>query len=167
MHNDAFIYLFFHFWFLFFFFRWGGRVVGGGRAGCGVVLAYMCYSCSNIVVFSIHIHAFKKASCVHGSIVSPIMFPPYSNHRQGDSITSAWAALSICVYVCMCVCLYRRIPCVSESLLVMIESCRSPPNFLRETQLCFSARSARLFRHFFRPGVIAGSGLVSSARHGL
>lgn len=45
-------------------------------AGCGVVLAYICYSCSNIVVISIHIHAFKKAVCMHGSIVSPIMLPP-------------------------------------------------------------------------------------------
>lgn len=90
--------------------------MGGGRAGCGVVLAYMCYSCSNIVVFSIHIHAFKKASCVHGSIVSPIMFPPYSNHRQGDSITSAWAALSICVYVCVCVSIQKDPLCVRISV---------------------------------------------------
>lgn len=45
-------------------------------AGCGAVLAYICYSCSNIVVISIHIHAFKKAVCMHGSIVSPIMLPP-------------------------------------------------------------------------------------------
>lgn len=75
-------------------------------AGCGVVLAYMCYSCSNIVVVSIHIHAFKKAVSVHGSIVSPIMFPPYSNHRQGDLIMSACAALGMCV--CFCVCVYTE-----------------------------------------------------------
>ena len=54
------------------------RAMGGTCAEpvYGAVLACMCYSCSNIVVISIHIHAFKKAGCVHGSIVSPIMFPP-------------------------------------------------------------------------------------------
>lgn len=91
----------------------------------------MCYSCSNIVVISIHIHAFKKPSCVHGSIVSPVMFPPYSNHRQGYSVTSALAALGICVCMFVYVCLYRRMPCTPGSLLVMIVSSRSPLDFLR------------------------------------
>lgn len=110
MHNDALIYLSFHLWCrIFFSFAGGCRGVGWYtcRAGCGVVLAYMCYSCSNIVVVSIHIHAFKKAHCVHGSVVSPIMLPSYSNHRQGDSITFAGAAVDLCVHVCMCVYMKR------------------------------------------------------------
>lgn len=121
-----FIYFFIFGSFFFFFPLFSPRGQGCGRytrrAGCGAVLAYMCYSCSNIVVVSIHIHAFKKAGCVHRSIVSPIMFPPYSNHRQGDSITSARAALDMCVYVCVCVCvcLYRRMPPTQGSLLFMM-----------------------------------------------
>lgn len=59
------------------------------KTGCGVVLAYMCYSCSNTEVVSIHIHAFRKARCVHGSVLSPITLPSYSNRRQGYTITFA------------------------------------------------------------------------------
>lgn len=108
----------------------------------GVVLVYMCYSCSNIVVVSIHIHAFKKAGCVHGSVVSPIMLPSYSDHRQRYPIMFAWEVLDICVHrcVCVCVCLYKRMPFTLGSLLVL----RSWRDFLRRTRLSFSAR---LFQH--------------------
>lgn len=106
---------------------WLGRYVR--RGSCGAALAYMCYSCSNIVVVSIHIHAFKKPSCVHGSIVSPIMFPPYSNHRLGDSITSARAMVDISVCLCVCVCALRKMPCTQGSLFVMIVSSRCPLDF--------------------------------------
>lgn len=106
---DLFIYFFSFFGFLFFFLSLGawGWESYTRRVGCSVALAYMCYSCSNIVVFLIHIHAFKKPGCVYGSIVSPIMSSPYSNHRLGDSITSAWAMLGISVYVCVRVCIER------------------------------------------------------------
>lgn len=52
--------------------------MGGTCAEVVVVrfLAYMCYSCSNVVVISIHIHIFRKAGRVCKSIVSYIMFPP-------------------------------------------------------------------------------------------
>lgn len=95
-----FIYLFIcgSFFFFFFFSLWGGRGEAQYtcRAGCGAVLAYMCYSCSNIVDVSIHIHAFKKTCCVHGSVVSLIVLPSYSDHRRGDLVT-----LDVCVHVCL------------------------------------------------------------------
>lgn len=114
MHNDTFIYLPFSQWFRSFFSRGGGTC----RDGFGVVLAYMCYSCSNIEVVSIHIHAFRKACSVHGSLVSPVI-AIHSDHVQGYTITPAWPVCVVCVRLCLCVCWMSF---TQESLLVMILS---------------------------------------------
>lgn len=64
------------------------------------------------MVITIHIHAFGKAGCVHGSIVSPIMFPPIEATDRGDLIASARAT---CVGVCVSVqidALFTRSPLI-------------------------------------------------------
>lgn len=65
MHLFIYFPLFFFFGVPFLPFSSGGRLVGGAGASCSAVLAYMCYSCSNIVVVSIHIHALEsRAVCM-------------------------------------------------------------------------------------------------------
>lgn len=116
MYNDAFVYLLFSLWFRSFF-SWRGRGVTAGRTGregFGVVLVYMCYSCSNIEVVSIHIHAFRKACSVHGSLVSTVT-DICGDHVEGYMITLAHP---------VCVCVYRM-PFTQEALLVMILSTTS------------------------------------------
>ena len=126
-------------------------VRGGGyicKDGFGVVLAYMCYSCSNIEVVYIHIHASNKACSV--KVWCPLSMPTIAStcrniqlHRPG-----------LCVYVWVCVALYTRAS-VSYDIV---------QDFLERAPLCFIAR---VFQHWPWPSVIAGSHAVSSARHGL
>lgn len=70
------------------------------------------------------------------------------------------------VYVCVCVYI-EGCPLHKGLCYLWWVSSRSPRDYLRGTQLCFSAPSARLFQHLLWPGVIASSGLVSSERRGL
>lgn len=161
MHNDAFIYLFFHFWFFFFFlFLWGGRAVGGTYAWPVVVWFWLTYVIHVQTLWSSQsIFMLLKRLSVWWKYSIPYHVASYSNHRQGDWITCA-ADRAQCVNVCASIwkdAVYTRAP-----LIAIIVLSRSRSDILRGTNLCLSGSSARPFQHLLWPGVITGSGLVSS-----
>lgn len=82
---------FLHFRSAFFFFAAGAEGVGGTH-GEPVVVRFWHTCVIHVQTLWLSQSIFmllKKTGCVHGSILSPIMFPPYSNRRRGDLITAA------------------------------------------------------------------------------
>lgn len=64
--------------------------------------------------------------------------------------------MNVCASICKDA-VYTRAP-----LIAIIVLSRSRSDILRGTNLCLSGSSARPFQHLLWPGVITGSGLVSS-----
>lgn len=116
MHNDAFIYLFFHFWFFFFFlFLWGGRAVGGTYAWPVVVWFWLTYVIHVQTLWSSQsiFMLLKKAVCMHGSIVSPIMLPPIATTGREIGLHVLQTEHNVWMFVR----LYGRMPCTQGPLL--------------------------------------------------